>query len=172
MIIKTLPVGPIQTNCYVIGCPDTLEGAVIDPGWDAETILAEADASRFLPRAYFPDYTEKELEEVSLGEVTFVDFLQAFLQCISHWEDVVHQVEANKINLDDMIARIIKRIGDAEKVSWRDLIAETSNRIERILVLLALLEMSRQQQITLRQARAYGNLWVMPSENHEFQRAS
>ncbi len=45
MIIKTLAVGPIQTNCYVIGCPDTLEGAVIDPGWDAQTILAEAEAS-------------------------------------------------------------------------------------------------------------------------------
>ena len=132
----------------------------------------EADASRFLPRAYFPNYTEKELEEVSLGEVTFVDFLQAFLQCISHWEDVVHQIEANKINLADMIARISKRIGNADKVSWRDLIAETNNRIERILVLLALLEMSRQQQIALRQARAYGNLWVIPSENHAIQRAS
>ena len=45
MIIKTLAVGPIQTNCYVIGCPDTLEGAVIDPGWDAQTIFAEAKAS-------------------------------------------------------------------------------------------------------------------------------
>ena len=46
MIIKTLAVGPIETNCYVIGCSETLEGAVIDPGWDAQAILAEADASR------------------------------------------------------------------------------------------------------------------------------
>lgn len=43
MIIKTLPVGPIQTNCYLIGCPDTLKGAVIDPGWDAPVILAAAE---------------------------------------------------------------------------------------------------------------------------------
>jgi glyoxylase-like metal-dependent hydrolase (beta-lactamase superfamily II) len=46
LIIKTLAVGPIQTNCYIIGCPDTLEGAVIDPGWDAETILTTAEAAR------------------------------------------------------------------------------------------------------------------------------
>lgn len=46
MIIKTLPVGPIQTNCYLIGCSETLEGAVIDPGWDAPTILAAAQAAR------------------------------------------------------------------------------------------------------------------------------
>lgn len=42
MIIKTLAVGPIQTNCYLVGCPKTLEGAVVDPGWDAPTILSEA----------------------------------------------------------------------------------------------------------------------------------
>ncbi len=45
MIIRAVAVGPIQTNCYVIGCPATLEGAVIDPGWDAPVILAEAEAA-------------------------------------------------------------------------------------------------------------------------------
>jgi glyoxylase-like metal-dependent hydrolase (beta-lactamase superfamily II) len=45
LIVKTLAVGPIQTNCYVIGCAETLEGAVIDPGWDAATILAEAETA-------------------------------------------------------------------------------------------------------------------------------
>jgi hydroxyacylglutathione hydrolase len=45
LIIKTLAVGPIQTNCYLIGCTESLKGAVIDPGWDAPTILAAADAA-------------------------------------------------------------------------------------------------------------------------------
>ena len=45
MIIKTLVVGPIQTNCYLIGCPENLEGAVIDPGWDAPVILSAAKAA-------------------------------------------------------------------------------------------------------------------------------
>jgi hydroxyacylglutathione hydrolase len=45
LVIKTLPVGPIQTNCYLIGCSETFEGAVIDPGWDAPTILAAASAA-------------------------------------------------------------------------------------------------------------------------------
>ncbi len=44
MVVKTLAVGPIQTNCYLIGCSKTLEGAVIDPGWDAPRILVEAEA--------------------------------------------------------------------------------------------------------------------------------
>ena len=39
MIIKTLPVGPIMANCFVIGCQETLEAAVIDPGDEADKIL-------------------------------------------------------------------------------------------------------------------------------------
>jgi len=41
LIIKSLAVGPIQANCYIIGCEATLAGAVIDPGDDADRILAE-----------------------------------------------------------------------------------------------------------------------------------
>jgi hydroxyacylglutathione hydrolase len=41
LIIDTLPVGLIQTNCYVVGCEETKEGAVIDPGGHPERILAE-----------------------------------------------------------------------------------------------------------------------------------
>jgi glyoxylase-like metal-dependent hydrolase (beta-lactamase superfamily II) len=43
VIIQTLPVGPLQTNCYLIGCEETLEGAVIDPGGDANLILEAAE---------------------------------------------------------------------------------------------------------------------------------
>ena len=39
MIIKRLTVGPIQTNCYVIGDERTGQGAIIDPGGDAADIL-------------------------------------------------------------------------------------------------------------------------------------
>ena len=39
MILETLTVGQLEVNCYLIGCADTGEGAVIDPGGDAEDIL-------------------------------------------------------------------------------------------------------------------------------------
>lgn len=41
MIVVTLPVGMLQANCYIVGCPETHEGAIIDPGGDPELILAE-----------------------------------------------------------------------------------------------------------------------------------
>jgi hydroxyacylglutathione hydrolase len=43
LIVVSLPVGLIQTNCYIAGCPETKEGAVIDPGGDPQQILAQVE---------------------------------------------------------------------------------------------------------------------------------
>jgi glyoxylase-like metal-dependent hydrolase (beta-lactamase superfamily II) len=39
LIIKELAVGPIQANCYIVGCEETKAAAVIDPGDDVDRIL-------------------------------------------------------------------------------------------------------------------------------------
>jgi hydroxyacylglutathione hydrolase len=36
MIVKCFAVGWLSTNCYVVGCEETKEAAVIDPGMDSE----------------------------------------------------------------------------------------------------------------------------------------
>ncbi len=45
MLVKRLVVGPIQANCFIIGCDRTKNAAVIDPGDEGDRILlALADA--------------------------------------------------------------------------------------------------------------------------------
>lgn len=39
MLIKTLPVGQLETNCYVVTNENLLQSVVIDPGDEANTIL-------------------------------------------------------------------------------------------------------------------------------------
>lgn len=39
MIFATLPTGPLEVNCYIIGCEKTMKAAVIDPGGNADRIL-------------------------------------------------------------------------------------------------------------------------------------
>ena len=39
MILKKLVVGPIASNCYIVGSEATKEGMIIDPGADADEIL-------------------------------------------------------------------------------------------------------------------------------------
>jgi glyoxylase-like metal-dependent hydrolase (beta-lactamase superfamily II) len=46
MIVKTHTAGPAQSNCYVVMCEDTRKAALIDPGWDADRILASIDELR------------------------------------------------------------------------------------------------------------------------------
>ena len=44
MITHALTVGPVQTNCYVVVCETTRQAVVIDPGWNASSILAAVDS--------------------------------------------------------------------------------------------------------------------------------
>lgn len=37
---ETFPVGPLGANCTVLGCPRTHDGLVVDPGGDADLVLA------------------------------------------------------------------------------------------------------------------------------------
>jgi len=39
LIIETLPVGNLEANCYIIGCEETGQAAVVDPGDEAGRIL-------------------------------------------------------------------------------------------------------------------------------------
>ena len=41
--IKRFPLGPLQTNCYLVGCEETMKAAVIDPSWDGARIATAAE---------------------------------------------------------------------------------------------------------------------------------
>ena len=40
--IFQLPLGPLQTNCYLLGCDETMQAAVIDPSWNGRAIAQTA----------------------------------------------------------------------------------------------------------------------------------
>ncbi len=44
MIFEGFGVGPIDANCYIIGCEQTKEGAVVDPGDEGRRILKRLEA--------------------------------------------------------------------------------------------------------------------------------
>ena len=51
MLIKTLPVGQLETNCYVVTNENTLECVVIDPGDESNTILDYLEDNRLQCKA-------------------------------------------------------------------------------------------------------------------------
>ena len=43
MIIEVMPVGPVAANCLLLGCPETRQALIIDPGGDPDLILSRLD---------------------------------------------------------------------------------------------------------------------------------
>ncbi len=43
MILESIAVGPLQCNCYIVGCEETREALLIDPGDEADLILPILD---------------------------------------------------------------------------------------------------------------------------------
>ena len=46
MHIETLVVGPLATNCYVVSCPKSRAGMIVDPGGEAERIARYVQEAR------------------------------------------------------------------------------------------------------------------------------
>ena len=53
MLIKSLPVGDLETNCYVVTNEKTLECVVIDPGDESNTILDYLEGNHLTCKAIF-----------------------------------------------------------------------------------------------------------------------
>ena len=49
MIIRNVVVGPLDVNCYILGCEDTKVAAIIDPGDNADKIIKLIDKEGLKP---------------------------------------------------------------------------------------------------------------------------
>ena len=50
MILHTVVTGPLEVNCYLVGCEKTNKAAVIDPGGNAERIVSVIDDNKLANR--------------------------------------------------------------------------------------------------------------------------
>ena len=53
MLIKTLPVGHLETNCYIVTDEQTRKCAIIDPGAESNTILDYIESNDLTPEMIF-----------------------------------------------------------------------------------------------------------------------
>ena len=76
MIIKKLVVGPLATNCYIVGSESSKEGMIIDPGAEANQILSSVKGSGLDIKSIVLTHSHidhigalKEVEEATGAEV-------------------------------------------------------------------------------------------------------
>jgi len=53
MLIKTIPVGMLETNCYIVTDEETKKCAIIDPGADSNEILNYIETNNLSPAVIF-----------------------------------------------------------------------------------------------------------------------
>ena len=61
-LIKQLLVGPLAVCCYLVGCPETKEAVIIDPGGDEDIIVNALEEMELIPKLIVnthahPDHT-------------------------------------------------------------------------------------------------------------------
>ena len=66
MLIKTLPVGQLETNCYVVTDEDILDCAVIDPGDESGTILDYLEDNKLHCRAVLLTHANFDLSLIHI----------------------------------------------------------------------------------------------------------
>jgi hydroxyacylglutathione hydrolase len=84
--IKTLTLGPVQTNTYLVADSDTRDAAVIDPAWDGGLILSEAQSRGW--RIAHLWYTHAHFDHIG-GAAEIADALNPLPLVALHPNDLV-----------------------------------------------------------------------------------
>ena len=83
IVVRSLTLGPFQTNCYVLGCKETQKGVVIDPGFEPEVILSTVEKERL----------EVDLVLLTHGHVDHVSAVGAVASALKA-DVVIHEDDA------------------------------------------------------------------------------
>ena len=116
MIIKTVPAGPLQTNCYIVMDEDTNDAVVIDPGQDPILILKKIEEVKCNVKAVLLTHAHAD------HDAAVVDIKQKYNVPV-----YMHSEEEKYMNLDNMVYGKLPKIyefiedGDILKVGNKDI---------------------------------------------------
>jgi segregation and condensation protein A len=105
--------------------------------------------------AQLEDPEDGELQPVSLFRL--LDALKNVLQ--REKPPIVHTITAEPITLEEAIAVIRAQLSRGNAL-FEEVLAEFPTRLEKITAFLALLELLKQEQITVAQEELFGPIWI------------
>jgi len=118
MIMQVLTLGPIQANCYILGCTATREALVIDPGDEPERVAADLARLNLTPVAYL--HTHGHIDHVGASGTLRAKLGGAIL--LHHadlplYEAVRDQGEAFGLPIPKM-APVDRFLDEGDEVAW------------------------------------------------------
>jgi segregation and condensation protein A len=88
------------------------------------------------------------------------DLICAFRQVLERGEVRYMEVRAEEVSIEEKIEFLRRRIEEAEVIAFGDLFDVRSSRAELVVTFLALLEILRLGVATVRQTKAFGEIWI------------
>ena len=89
-------------------------------------------------------------------EFTIEEVLEAVERVLAMMPDpIIHRVVPRPLDVEAATARILELLAQREAFSWRDLLGPSPSIVDALSSLVALLELARQGQLSLRQSRPF-----------------
>lgn len=119
--------------------------------------------SKRFDRGAYPEVVEPEVNYV-LRKVDVTALMIAFAEVMDRAkEQHIHQIAADEVHIEDRIKYIANLLANSDGLEFSQLFEDDPRRIVMCVTLMALLELSRLNQITIKQSSLFGKIWVYPT---------
>lgn len=106
---------------------------------------------------------EKEVcADDAMWEASLFDLFNAFIQVSKQLElrSGEHYVEKKEVTIEEKMAIIINSLRHQNRLLFFDLFIAAENKVSIVVTFMALLELLRLRQISVRQTRMFGDIWI------------
>jgi len=127
----------------------------------AETLEAkEQEATLLYARSSEQGLAENE-EDQDLIEVSLYDLLAAFKEVVEReTEPSSHEIILEEITVKERISYILDILFHRKKIPFVELIQSKPSKMAMVVTFLAVLELIRDQLVSVKQRRPFGEIWV------------
>ena len=123
----------------------------------------ETENRRLYNRRYYPkfDVEEEESDEKYLANVTLFDLLLAFKKALDNMPKVTyHEVKKIDVTIEEQREFILNKMAGQRMILFSELIHDIKERIVIIVTFLALLEMIKSKNLSVRQSAVFDEIRI------------
>ncbi len=124
--------------------------------------VMEAEQRQHFPRKTDLSYIDTEVhpDEV-LSDVTLYDIMQTFQRLLAEIpEPVTHNVKRFNTNIKKQSEYLLQRLREHGEILFSDVIKELKEKIPIIVTFIALLDLMKRQQVSVKQSDTFADLYI------------
>jgi segregation and condensation protein A len=120
----------------------------------------EEEATLLYSRSIEPVWLEEEQDQ-HLIEVSLYDLLAAFKEVVERdSEPTTHEIMLEEITVKERINYILETFRQRNKIPFTTLILSDPRKMSMVVTFLAILELIRDQLVSVKQRQPFGEIWV------------